>query len=188
MPDDPIINADKIERSKKLYEEIYQTHMKYLSFWKETTLWHWEFWFSLFLIVCPWIIWWLCRKRGSEGRLLLVGFFVLLVASWLDFLGVAFGAWFYTGKAVPVMPTFFPWDSSLLPVTVMLWLQFQPHWNPFVKAVIYALIVAFIGEPLFEWLGFYTPLKWHTYYSFPVYIGIFLVSHRFSKMISFDTL
>lgn len=70
----------------------------------------------------------------------------------------------------------------------MLWLQFQPHWNAFVKAVIYALFVAFVGEPLFEWLGFYTPLKWHTYYSFPIYIVIFLVSHRFSKMISFDAL
>ena len=188
MLDGPIVNTDKIEQSRKLYEEIHQTHTKYRAFWKETTLWHWEFWLSLFLTVFPWIVWWFYRKRGSEGRLLLVGFFVLLVASWFDFLGVAFGAWFYTGKALPAMPTFFPWDFSLLPVSLMLWLQFQPHWNAFVKAVIYALFIAFVGEPFFEWLGFYTPLKWSAYYSFPIYIVIFLVSHRFSKMMSFDTL
>jgi hypothetical protein len=49
MLDDPIVNTDKIEQSRKLYEEIHQTHTKYLTFWKETTLWHWEFWLSLFL-------------------------------------------------------------------------------------------------------------------------------------------
>jgi hypothetical protein len=29
------------------------------------------------------------------------------------------------------------WDFSLIPVTVMLWLQFKPTINPFLRAVIF---------------------------------------------------
>ncbi|WP_423798064.1 hypothetical protein [Neobacillus sp. SAB-20_R2A] len=70
----------------------------------------------------------------------------------------------------------------------MLSLQFKHETNPFLKAVIFAALTAFIGEPIFMWLGFYTEIKWSVFYSFPIYIVIYLISDRISKAKSFDTL
>jgi hypothetical protein len=70
----------------------------------------------------------------------------------------------------------------------MLWLQFKPTLNPFLKAVIYSSLTSFIGEPLFEWIGFYTTVKWSVFYSFPIYIMIYLIAERISKAKSFDIL
>ncbi|MDC3418420.1 CBO0543 family protein [Aquibacillus salsiterrae] len=184
----PLLSEEKIKKTDELYDEFHQIQMEYLKYWQETTLWHWEFWLSISLTIFPWIIWFIIRKRGSEARLLLAGSFVLIISSWFDFLGVVFGLWHYSGKALPTIPTYFPWDFSLLPVWTMLWLQFKPTFNPFFKAIIYSALTSFLGEPLFEWLGLYSSEKWNVFYSFLVYIFIYLIAYRISKAKTFDTL
>ncbi|WP_088087640.1 CBO0543 family protein [Bacillus sp. OV166] len=120
--------------------------------------------------------------------MLLAGGFTLCIASWFDFLGLVFGSWHYSGRVLPTIPSFFPWDFSLIPVTIMLWLQFKPTINPFIKAVIYSVLTSFIGEPLFEWIGLYTMLKWNVFYSFLIWIVIYLIAYRISKVKAFDPL
>ncbi|MDQ6596438.1 hypothetical protein E2K98_28315 [Bacillus salipaludis] len=184
----PLIRKEKIISSDKFFQRIHQVEVEYVNYWKEHTLWHWEFWVSVALSIIPWLVWIILRKRGSEARLLLAGIFGLSVASWLDFLGLVFGLWHYSGRVLPTIPTFLPWDFTLIPVTLMLWLQFKPALNPFLKAVIYSALTSFIGEPLFEWIGFYTTVKWNVFYSFPIYIIIYLIAYRISKAKSFEPL
>ncbi|MFC0471891.1 CBO0543 family protein [Halalkalibacter kiskunsagensis] len=182
----PLLDTDKIEKSREFYHQIHQIQMEYLKYWQENTLWHWEFWLSSALAVVPWVLWFLFRKRGSEARLLLVGSFTMLVTSWLDFLGVVFGVWHYSGKLLPTIPSFSPWDFSLIPVITMLWLQFKPTLHPFLKAIIYSTFISFIGEPLIEWIGLYSSGQWTPFYSFPIYIVIYLVAYRISKAKTFN--
>ncbi|SEN86152.1 hypothetical protein SAMN05192533_12349 [Mesobacillus persicus] len=183
-----LLDQEKIRESKEFFDRIHQVEVDYLKYWQEHTVWHWDFWLSWLLAILPWVIWFLVRKRGSEGRLLLAGSFGLIIASWLDFLGLVFGSWHYTGRALPTIPTYIPWDFSLVPVTLMLWLQYKPNLNPLLKAVIYSALTSFIGEPLFEWLGFYSPIKWSVFYSFPIYIVIYLIAYRISRAKTFEPL
>ena len=74
----------------------------------------------------------------------------MLVAAWLDFVGVAFGLWSYDYIIIPLTPAFIPWDTSLLPVTIMLLLQYKPYVNPFIKSVFFGAITAFVGDPIFK--------------------------------------
>jgi hypothetical protein len=184
----PLLDIDKIMTTDKFYEEIHQINIEYYEFWKKNTLWHWEFYLSIILAVIPWVIWFFYRKKGSEGRLLLVGSFVLIITSWLDFLGVTLGIWHYSGKFIPTIPSYLPWDFCLLPVITMLFIQFKPNMQPFLKAIIYGALIAFIGEPLMEWVGLYTSGKWHNYYSFPIYIIIYLISFKISKINTFNNI
>lgn len=183
-----LIDEEKIKKTNEFYEKIHQIEMEYYNYWKEHTLWHWEFWLSLVLTFSPWVLWFIFRKRGSEARLLLAGTFTLVVASTFDLFGVAFGLWHYSGKVMPIIPTFIPWDFSLIPVTMMLFLQYKPTLNPLLKAVIYSALASFVGEPLFEWVGLYTSENWSSLYSFPIYITIYLIAYRISKVKSYDPL
>ncbi|WP_423798063.1 hypothetical protein [Neobacillus sp. SAB-20_R2A] len=98
-----LISKDEINNSEEFYERIHQVQVDYFYYWKEHTLWHKEFWLSLALAIIPWLIWFLIRKRGSEARLLLAGAFGIIVASWLDFLGIIFGLWHYSGRLLPTI-------------------------------------------------------------------------------------
>lgn len=160
--------------------------MEYLRYWKENTLFHWDFWISLLFIIVPILFWIIIRKRDSSNRLLFVGFFVVIISSWFDFLGVQFGLWYYTGKVVPSIPSYIPWDFIIFPVFIMTLIQIKPNFSPFIKSIIFAGISAFIGEPLFIWLGFYKMTGWHLYYSFPIYIVIYLMANKMSTLNNFE--
>ncbi|WP_052737995.1 CBO0543 family protein [Bacillus sp. SA1-12] len=81
---------------------------------------------------------------------------------------------------IPTIPAFGPWDLTVLPVTVMFFIQFKPHRSPIIKAIIFGSGAAFIGEPIFKWLDLYEPNHWKSIYSFPIYIFIYLASHFIS--------
>ncbi|MEC1525171.1 hypothetical protein P9D43_24490, partial [Neobacillus niacini] len=102
---EPLLDSDKIKTTDKLYQQIHQINVEYYEFWKENTLLHWDFYLSIVLAVTPWLIWFLFSKKGCEGRLLLVGSFVVFITSWLDFLGVILGIWHYSGKVIPTIPS-----------------------------------------------------------------------------------
>lgn len=179
-------DPQKIQEVKEYYEAFETTQTDYFNYWLDNTFGNWDYWLSLSLTVLPWAAWFIIRKKQSQARLLLAGSFIIIVASWLDFLGIALHLWYYTGKAFPTIPSYVPWDFSLLPVAVMLWLQYRPNLNPYLKAVIFAAAVSFIAEPLFEFVGLYQPVKWNHFYSFPIYILIYLVCYRIIKTKTFD--
>jgi len=177
-----IQSPEKVKVMGELQKKVTEANEEYLDFWLKNTLFHWDFFLSLAFTIIPLLLWIKFRKKESTARLLFVGFFVAIVSSWLDFLGVAFGKWYYTGKVIPTIPSYIPWDFVIIPVFIMLLIQYKPHWSPILKGLLFSGVSSFVGEPLFKWLGFYVLVDWSPFYSFPIYLVIYLISSRLSKV------
>jgi len=180
-------SKEKMKQVGEFYQEVSTANQHYLKYWLDHTLFHWDFWLSLILFsIVPIIFWIKIRKKESSNRLLFTGMVVFIISSWLDFLGVVYGKWYYTGKVIPSIPSYVPWDWIILPVFVMTLIEIKPKSSPFLKGLIFASVSTFIGEPLFLWLGFYVIEDWNIQYSFPIYLIIYLFSNRISKIKNFE--
>jgi hypothetical protein len=83
----------------------------------------------------------------------------IVIVSWFDFEGIQLGLWAYETALIPSIPTFLPWDFTLIPVLVMVALQIKPNTNPFVKFIILSAGSSFVAEPFFSWIGLYDLFK-----------------------------
>ncbi|RXJ02404.1 hypothetical protein DS745_06785 [Anaerobacillus alkaliphilus] len=168
-------NKEKIE---ELYKQVsIQTYEK-LDIWKDTILFTWQWWIGVGLSIIPWILWIIFRRKESTLRLLTVGFFVMFLSTFLDSIGVQLGLWYYTHAPLPLIPAFFPWDTTLMPIVIMGLIQFKPKLSPYIKGLIFAGLTSYVGEPLFIWLELYKPIAWKHIYSFPIYFLIYLISNK----------
>lgn len=177
-----------INGMERAYSLILQANHLMISLWLKNTFLHWQWWLGVCLAIIPWVLWLIFRKKESTNRLLFTGFFVMLIASWLDLMGILFGLWSYYHNVVPFSPAFVPWDFTLLPVSIMFLLQVKPQMSPIIKAIAFSIFSSFIGEPFFVWIGIYNPKHWEYIYSFPIVIVIYLVSDWFSKRPHFEKL
>ncbi len=96
------------------------------------------------------------------------------------------GIWYYQVKVIPLLPPFLPWDTSVLPVVTMFFIQVAPKASPFAKGALYAVGGAFIFQPLMIWLGLYTELHWSHFYSLPLFYGIYLLGHFIATRKSYE--
>ncbi|MEH7116302.1 CBO0543 family protein [Neobacillus vireti] len=156
--------------------------------WKDEVLFTWEWWLGVALTIIPWIIWFIFRKRESTSRLLFAGTFVSLVSLTLDNIGVQFSAWNYLKPVIPAIPSYIPFDFALIPLSVMFLIQWFYHKNPWMIGLIFAILTAFIGEPIFKWLGIYVPTNWKYGYSIPFYTLIYYLAHKIASSKRFDDL
>jgi hypothetical protein len=179
-------NPEKFKKVGSFYDIVTKANKDYFEYWKENTLYHWDFWVSLLFIIVPIIFWAKFRKKESSNRLLFVGFFVIIITSYFDFLGVQYGLWYYSGKVIPSIPSFLPWDWVIFPIFIMTLIQVKPSLSPIIKGLFFASVSCFIGEPLFLWFGLYVMEKWHIYYSFPIYLVIYLLAHKLSTVGNFE--
>jgi hypothetical protein len=183
------VKEDKyIELIKKQYGNVDNANSELFHLWYENTFLHFEWWLGILLTVLPWLIWIKVRPRESTDRLLYVGFIVIIITCWLDFLGISLGLWFYIHKVIPTIPSFIPFDLTILPVTVLLLLQYKQHISPYIKAIFFAFVSSFIGEPIFKWIDFYEEIHWSSFYSLPFYFVIYLIAHYVSSQCRFSPL
>ncbi|MDR3586272.1 MAG: hypothetical protein P4L59_13270 [Desulfosporosinus sp.] len=182
------MNNEYVKRAENAYSLITQANNDMISLWLTHTFLTWQWWFGVSLTIVPWVLWILFRKNESTNRLLFVGFFVMLISSWLDLMGILFGLWSYYRNVVPFSPAFIPWDFTLLPVTIMFLLQIKPKISPLIKAITFSVFSSFMAEPFFVWIGTYNPKHWRHIYSFPIFIAIYLVSDWISKGVHFEKL
>ena len=166
---------------KKAHEQMYQI-------WLSDILFTWRWWLGTALSIIPWVIWVKYRKKDSTYRLLLAGAFTIIATSLLDFIGSCYKLWYYDSKVLPLIPTYIPWDFTLFPVSVMFILQLKPKVNRFVKALLFSFVNSFVFEKIFAWAGFYFVVKWSSFYSFPIYIIIYLLADFFSRVEGFEKL
>lgn len=88
-------------------------------------------------------------------------------------------------KVVPIANLNFSFRLSVLPVLFMLFLQFKPQFNPFIKAVLYGALGAYVGLPILESIDLYKQIDWQLTYSFFILTGLYLLGHWFSRRKSF---
>jgi hypothetical protein len=145
--------------------------------WNREVLFSWRWWFGFILSILTWLFWYKYHKKESRYRLLTAGFFVMLVSSALDAIGIQVGLWSYRYEVLPTIPAYLPYDLALMPVVVMSLIQFKPNISPILKALTFAVLTAFIGEPLIVMLKIYNPITWQYYYSVPIYFVIYLIAN-----------
>lgn len=177
---DPVLDNHNVEEIIKAHELLVDGTYRYFEVWKDHILFSWRWWVLLFIAVMSWIIWVVFHQKESSDRLLYVGLFVVLISSWLDFLGVMFNLWYYTADLIPSNPGFISFDFCVLPVFAMLLIQWKPQASPFLKALLFGGVNAFIGEYLLIWMDIYKPSHWHPMYFFPILSGIYWISYVIS--------
>jgi len=165
-------------KSNNLLDEVYKIlaldNSKLTDIWLTHIVFSWRWWLLVGLSIIPWIIWFKIRNKNDTVRLLFVALVIGMVSNELDSTGIALNLWHYDWKIFPTMPMYLPWDLTLLPVSIMLLLQFKPKISKYIKAITYSFICAFIFEPLAESIGLYHIINWHYWYSFIIYIVLYL--------------
>ncbi|MEH7107920.1 CBO0543 family protein [Bacillus sp. JJ1764] len=142
----------------------------------------WQWWLALAMIVVPWVIWGIFRNRESSARIFSTGLLIMVLSEILDTIGVSFGKWAYPVKVVPVATLNFSYRLSVLPVFLMLLLQFKPTYHPFVKAVFFGGLGAYVGMPLLAMIDLYKKIDWSFTYSFFILTVFYLIAHWFLRL------
>jgi hypothetical protein len=159
-----------------------------IQIWREHVLFSGLWWLGVLLSIVPWIIWFWIRYRQGTDRILYAGFFVMVISLMLDIVGDQIGFWHYRFNVIPIVPTYFPWDLTLMPLSVMVLIQVKPKEHPIIKAIFFALITSYVGEPIMKWLMIYNPITWRHTYSVPIQFIIYLIAHWLSKRDKFEKL
>lgn len=162
----------------KLLDEVYnlvaQGNFKFYRIWADNIVFSWRWWLSVVLSIVPWIFWIKIRSKNNTARLLFVGLVVCMTTALLDNLGAYCNLWHYDWNIPPVILTYFPWDFTLFPVSVMLLLQFKTNVNQYIKALAFSFMCSFIFEPFFLGIGMYHMVNWEYWYSFVIYTPLYL--------------
>jgi hypothetical protein len=161
----------------KLLDEISKgignEHYKLFHIWTTQMIFSWRWWLLVILTILPWIVWIKIRDKKDTARLLFIGLIVMLVTGTLDTIGIDYNAWHYDWQLFPINVSF-PWNYSLFPVGVMLILQFNPQINKYIKALVFSFFTAFLFTQPFIWLGMYDRQSWESWYSFVIYVPLYL--------------
>lgn len=138
------------EKLTPIHQSIKKLNSEYITLWMDDMFLTWRWWLNVAILLVPWILWFIFRKKESTNRLMLAGLFVFFFTSVLDSVGVAFGLWYYTNTPLPYIHTFYlPWDFSMFPVSIMFLLQYKRDIHPIYKAIYFAVMSVFVEKPIF---------------------------------------
>jgi hypothetical protein len=178
--------TEKVNQVGNLFDHFHELHTKYGRLWLEDTFLHWDWWLAFLFSLVAWGFWIFYHKKESTHRLLYAGVFVILISLILDYIGVAMGLWFYSGKLTPSFPAWMPFNFCMLPVTIMFLIQTKPHIAPWKKGIFFGALTSYVGEPIFVWLGFYVLTGWKYSFSVPIYAVIYLFADWLTKRKAFS--
>jgi hypothetical protein len=159
---------DKVDHITEKYKDISLDH------WIHGDLFTWKWWLLLSSLIIPWIIWWKIVNKKRLKQILIYGLSFSSISILLDEIGTFFRLWTYPDKLLPV-PSLFPADLSIIPVSFMLLYQYIPKGKAFFAGnVVLSGILAFILEPLFEKLHLFEIQLWkHTY----TFVGLMAIAY-----------
>ncbi len=171
------VDQSLLEDMDRIIDQYVKVHDELERVWAQKIVFTWHWWVDLGLAVLPWILWLIVRDRRRTHSLLYAGLFTMLVATILNVVGVSQSGWNYDTTLLPYFPEYMPWDLSVMPVTAMLFYQFFPRINPWLKGAVFGAVAAFVVEPIFVWLGFYEQASWEHYFSLPIYFAIYMAGY-----------
>jgi uncharacterized membrane protein YoaT (DUF817 family) len=142
--------------------------------WLHHDLFTYQWWIILVLnaiFICLLLIF-IDRKRIFQIVLAYMVCFIIVCAS--DDLGQYYGLWSYPHQLVPFLSEFDAVEFAVIPVTFSLLYQMFHTWK---KNLIVGLLIsaayAFIGLPIFVYLGITKLSNWNYFYSFLVLTATF---------------
>lgn len=149
-------------------------------------IYRWNWYVACAMIIVPWIVWAIFRKKDSSARLICAGFFVMIFSAVLDTLGIEFGLWAYPVKVIPSPTLSFSYRLSMLPVLAMFFIQIKPNVSPYLKAILYGAISAYVGLPLLSMVDLYKKINWAYTYSFFILTTMYLIANWLTQLDSFN--
>jgi len=158
----------------EVYKMIETANYKMFNIWTTHIFLSWRWWLGVVLTILPWIVWIKIRDKKDTPRLFTVGLGVMVITNIMDNVGLSYNLWHYDINVSPASNIFIPWDYALIPVGIMLILQFKPEINVYIKAVAFAFFTAFIFQPFLSWIGMYDMVNWKYWYSFIICILLYL--------------
>ncbi|RKQ13219.1 hypothetical protein D8M05_17040 [Oceanobacillus bengalensis] len=138
------------------------------------------------MMIVPWVIWLILRDRKNSARIFSAGLLIMIMSEIFDAIGVSFGKWSYPVKVIPISTVSFSFRLSVIPVFAMLLLQYKPHFNPYIKAIVFGGLGAYVGLPLLDLIDLHKTIDWSLTYSFFVLTLMYLIAHWFSRRNSFE--
>ncbi|WP_078410526.1 CBO0543 family protein [Priestia abyssalis] len=183
-----VIPEEAAKKIDDIYKILALADKKDHKIWFDYVFLSWPWWLGVMLTMVPWAFWWKFRKKESTSRLLYGAFFIIIISMFLDSFGTELGFWDYRYEPIPFLPSFLPWDLSLLPVSFLVLVQIKPNLSPISKAIFYSTFSTLIGEPFFEWLGFYKVINWNPFFSLPIHFLIFLIGYSLVTSENFEKL
>ncbi len=165
MNNNPFFERIQELQSESIEMQIYS--------WTHNELFSFQWWLLMAIFIVPWFIWWKFVDRKRLKEILLYGFFVLTVVTFIDEVGCQLNLWEYQYDIEPLFPRLIPVNFTALPIIFMFIYQYFSEWKPFIIAsVLMSAVLSFIAENILEWVGIYVLFKWENYYSMPIYIII----------------
>ena len=166
-----------VERANDL---IHEANGDMVKTWTEEIVFTWRWWIEIAILISPWVYFWLfLRKKPDTYRLVCSGCVAVLLATYMDTIGMAFRLWGYPTKAVPLVPPYITWDLCAIPIITMIFLHYVPEINPIIKSIALGIFGSFIMQLIAVWVGLYTPYHWKHAYSFPIVIIVYLCANYF---------
>lgn len=163
----------KIPTPIEIQQHTIELNKMMMDYWIHNFVFSLKWWILLALTIVPWFFWWKIVDKSRILEILLYGFFIISISTFLDVMGWNFSMWVYHDTILPLCTPLVPIDYTLLPILYMLVYQYFSSWKSFsIVLLIMSFIFAFVWEPLAEMLNLYKPLKWNHIYSF---FGFFLM-------------
>lgn len=162
---------DIIEVEKKYFETVRE-------YWRAHNYLTFNWWLLVLLSILSPIVWWKTIDKQRITELTTFGLFYGVSAIILDSIGSSLLVWVYPVRLIPYLyPQYYPYDIGVLIVPFIYVYQRWGHsFKLFLLATgLLSAFLAFVAEPIMEWLQIYKELTWKNIYSFPIYWLIGLV-------------
>ena len=170
-------DPDLLKEIDAVIDKYIDAHDELERIWAQKIVFSAHWWLDVSLAVLPWVVWFIVRDRKRTHSLLYAGLFSMLIATLFNMAGVSQNGWNYNTLLLPYFPEYLPWDLTVMPVMVMLFYQYFPKINPWIKGAAFAAVASYVVEPVFVWLNIYEQSSWEHYFSLPIYFLIYMAGY-----------
>jgi hypothetical protein len=142
---------------------------KWVSYWLEYSSYDtWQFWLLIALFLIPLVVIYFFIDRERPLLLGFYGYNVHVFFTYLDALGTTEGYWGYPYKFIPLLPSSFALDVSLVPAAYMFLYQWvlKKKKNYYIYMILLSAFFAFIFKPLLVYLHLFVFFKEANYLHF----------------------
>lgn len=175
-----MVKNGQLERIDQIIKAEVEQNNRIFEYWQEfSNFSHWQVWVVLAMFVIPLIILILFIDRKNVFHLGFYGYSVHVFFAYTDIVGTEKGIWFYPYKLLPLLPSNFTLDASLVPVIYMLYYQYilNRGKNYYLWMLPLCFLLAFIMKPLMVGLGlFHFSGKENFWLLFAGYVFVALIS------------
>jgi hypothetical protein len=145
--------------------------------WINNDVFRFRWWLLVGMFTFSVVFFWKTVDKSRLKEILIFDVIIITLTLILDELGEELTLWDYPYDLIPLFPPLSAIDIACLPMIYSLIYQHFRTWKKFITAtLIMAAIFCFVLEPLFVLTGIYQMLKWKSYYGFPIYTMMAIIT------------